>query len=489
MSNEATQSLFAEVSKWKLEAAEEESKRYFFHIEEVNSLESGENSIVIGRKGTGKTAICRYFEQNISYDRFSIKLSFKEFPFNLLYNLEDKSFTVPSQYISLWKYFIYNAVLKMMITNEKIDAKFKSTVMGLYSDSELAHIHALMSTWTNRSFGINLLGVAANYAVERKERSLESCWPDLIPAIEKFIVNHVDDSKYFVVFDELDEDYRNYWDAEERSRYIALITSLFKAVSNVRRVFTDHQCDIRPIIFLRDDIYDLLADPDKNKWEDHKINLSWTKDSIKKMLAFRIARSMDKNANQFSFDAEWEKLFHCRVMPIGNAKGGGRKRVHSFDYIMELTHNRPRDFVRFLRDGARLAMKQGHRGITEDTIRGVDVEFSDHFRQELVNEISGILPDINQILSYLGNSHKQRYRYDDFIIYLRRYQQGDECHKDTNALTTETIAKILFHFSIIGNASRHHSRPHFKYQRTHFTLNPSEPVVIHRGLLRTLGLY
>ena len=99
MKRDGVDSLFAEVSKWKLEAAEEESKRYFFHLSEVNSLENGDNSIVIGRKGTGKTAICRYFEQNISYNRSTIKLSFKEFPFNLLYDLDDKDFTVPSQYI------------------------------------------------------------------------------------------------------------------------------------------------------------------------------------------------------------------------------------------------------------------------------------------------------------------------------------------------------------------------------------------------------
>ena len=83
MARDRTESLFSGVSKWKLEAAEEESKRYFFHIDEVNSLENGDSSIVIGRKGTGKTAICRYFEQNLSYNRFCIKLSFKEFPFNL----------------------------------------------------------------------------------------------------------------------------------------------------------------------------------------------------------------------------------------------------------------------------------------------------------------------------------------------------------------------------------------------------------------------
>lgn len=78
------QDVLKEISQWKLEAADEDSARYFYHQSDVASLESGRNSIVIGRKGTGKTAICRYFETSINYNRFSLKLSFKEFPFNLL---------------------------------------------------------------------------------------------------------------------------------------------------------------------------------------------------------------------------------------------------------------------------------------------------------------------------------------------------------------------------------------------------------------------
>ena len=480
--------LLEEVSNWKLEAAEENSERYFFHIKEVNGLEDGENSIVIGRKGTGKTAICRYFENNIQYNRFTIKLSFKEFPFNLLYSLEDRAYTVPSQYISLWKYFIYNAVLQMMASNAAIDAQFKHNINLLYDGNEGTYVGSVMSKWIKRSFGVGILGISGSYSADEEKKPLEEIWPELIPAMEKLILNYADSSKYFVVFDELDEDYRNYWDVDQRDRYIALVTSLFKAVSNVRRIFVDHGCDIRPIVFLRDDIYELLSDPDKNKWEDYKIDLSWSKDNIKRMLAFRIARSIDQDASDYSFNQEWEHLFQCKTMPIGTNQA--KKRIHSFDFIMDLTHSRPRDFVRFLRDGARLANTQGHRRITEDTMRGVDVEFSYHLRQELINEIGGILPDITHILAYLGASHKQRYNYNGFMEYLDSYQQTEECDDVTRNMRPDGIAKILFHFSIVGNAPRrHYNRPIFRYQRTHLSLNSKEPVVVHRGLLRALGLH
>jgi len=48
-----------------------------------------------------------------------------------------------------------------------------------------------------------------------------------------------------------------------------------------------------PIIFLRDDIYDLIQDSDKNKWGDFRVDLNWDEAKIKKVMAFRISRAID----------------------------------------------------------------------------------------------------------------------------------------------------------------------------------------------------
>lgn len=144
-----------------------------------------------------------------------------------------------------------------------------------------------MQKWTKKSFGGSILKIfSATSAKDVQNFPLEEIWSDLIPHMEQIILEHVDDSKYFIVFDELDEDYRNYWDDENRDRYVPLILSLFKAVSNVRRVLANARAKILPIVFLRDDIYELLTDPDKNKWEDNKIHLNWKAEKIKQMLGF-----------------------------------------------------------------------------------------------------------------------------------------------------------------------------------------------------------
>ena len=259
-------SLLEQIAEWRLEAADEDSGRYFYHINEVSVLERGDRSYVIGRKGIGKTAICKYFETRIDYDRFCLKLSFKEFPFNLLYDLEDKAYTRQSQYVSLWKYFIYSSILSLMARNQNISGDVRGKIEALYPSDDFDYISSRLQKWTKKSFGGSILQLfSATGSKDVQNIPLEEVWPELIPHMERIILTHIDNSKYFIMFDELDEDYRHFWDDTNRDRYIPLVLGLFKAVSNVRRALSRAQASILPIVFLRDDIYKLLTDPDKNK--------------------------------------------------------------------------------------------------------------------------------------------------------------------------------------------------------------------------------
>ena len=64
--------LLRELQNWKLEAKLEDSERYFFEVAEVDSVRRGSKSYVIGRKGTGKTAIGeKFLTQKKRSDSFS----------------------------------------------------------------------------------------------------------------------------------------------------------------------------------------------------------------------------------------------------------------------------------------------------------------------------------------------------------------------------------------------------------------------------------
>ena len=126
--------LLREISKWKREAKAENNDQYFWSVKEVAQIQTGEKYFVIGRKGSGKTAICEHFNQLRQHDVFSEKLSFKNFPFNELYSHKNQKFTTPNQYITLWKYLIYSSVCRLMLKNEAVDSKLRTELTKLYGD-------------------------------------------------------------------------------------------------------------------------------------------------------------------------------------------------------------------------------------------------------------------------------------------------------------------------------------------------------------------
>lgn len=108
--------------QWDPEASNEPDDIYFYSPSYIDKLFDGRCYYVIGRKGTGKTAISRYIEiQNNGVNgSFSEKLSFKNFPFNLLYEYGDSCYTQHHQYITLWTQLIYMNVCKMFIKNPSV---------------------------------------------------------------------------------------------------------------------------------------------------------------------------------------------------------------------------------------------------------------------------------------------------------------------------------------------------------------------------------
>jgi hypothetical protein len=99
-----------EVAGWKLEGRLEDNVKYFYPPPGLSAIESGRASYVVGRKGSGKTAIGEYMYLSNAHTTFTNKLTFKNFPFNDLYALKNDSFRPPNQYLTLWKYLIYSSI-------------------------------------------------------------------------------------------------------------------------------------------------------------------------------------------------------------------------------------------------------------------------------------------------------------------------------------------------------------------------------------------
>ena len=101
LSAEQRAAALAEIARWKVEAKLEDIKRYFYTVPELDDILDGGASFVIGRKGTGNTALVEYLSERPRDNIITTKLTFKNFPFNELYGQTNSSYTRPNQFITI----------------------------------------------------------------------------------------------------------------------------------------------------------------------------------------------------------------------------------------------------------------------------------------------------------------------------------------------------------------------------------------------------
>jgi hypothetical protein len=474
-------STLSEIANWKLEAKLEDNHRYFFYIDEVNRIRSGEKCYVIGRKGTGKTAISEHINKLTESHIFTEKLTFKNFPFQDLYDLKSDSYKAPNQYIAAWKYLIYTFVCRMMARNEGISLEARSELLKIFDPTPIKSLRAKFAELTKLEFSVSILGTGGGVKIEKELLNKHVSLDQKAQLLEDFISKTVDDSHYYVIFDELDEDYRDLITKGRNNEYTDLLTSLFKAVQDIRSVFRESKRHIYPVIFLRDDIYDILSDPDKTKWGDLKIDLNWSTPRMQKLLAFRIARARNETALPRKFELEWGSIFTHPAVRMGHQE----MRIMSvFDYISRSTLNRPRDYIKYLQVAAETETAEGGHKIAPTTVKKVDGGMSNYLRSELYDEMHGMIPDIDDVFDLISHIRKQTFWFDEFrdAFALRN------AVKSFTVTSPESMCKLLFHFSLIGNQPRQSNAVVYKYLNREARFNQKEKIVVHRGLFKSLQI-
>ncbi|MCD8366370.1 MAG: hypothetical protein LUC83_11380 [Clostridiales bacterium] len=457
------------VETWHLEAKQEDDS-LFYCLDEVESIKNGKKCYVIGRKGMGKTAIAEYLYNQREANVFSERLSFKNFPFNLLYSLDDDTYTSPNQYITIWKYLIYNAICKMMAKNESLESELLNVLRSMYPQEPIRTLKKLVPKWTADGFGVDILGCGANISgVSKKTETMD--WKTKADLFEDIIEEYIDDSYYYILIDELDEDFRDFETEGQRKVYVYLLTSLFKAVQDIRAYFKDCDINIRPVVFLRSDIYAFIKDSDKNKWSEYRLDLTWTPEKLYNMICHRLSVS---SRGKWSDEEVWSELFRHKYVYMGNR---GHNKMKTFDYITRSTHWRPRDYIHYILQCSQRALDKGDTCILSPVVKEADKEFSEYLKGEIVDETFAVLPNIDQTLSVLSQIRKQTFAPAEF---LQAYSAACSAGEDESKL----ILLQLFEHGIIGNQPSMKGQQIFKYQYPNALFNFNENIIIIGGYTR-----
>lgn len=470
-----------EISGWSIEAKEEKTEDYFFHFKDVSLIEEGKKNYVIGRKGTGKTAIAEYLHRPKNYDRFSRLLSFKNFPFNALYEHADLQYNRPNQYITIWTYVIYHYICSMLSDNEEVCRRTEFDLRRAFDFEVKGALAQSVRKITDKNYNLNVLGVGGGVESVSAEANFDFSRANA--TLKQFILDKIDDSEYYVVFDELDEDYRDVLNPDRRDGYFELLISLFKAVQNIRAELSGAAPNIRMVIFLRDDIFDLCRDVDKNKWLDRAIMLNWDESQLRSLIKFRLARAAQLCGHIVDVEDAWTTTFSPSAIRFST---NGGKSIETFKYLTGRTFLRPRDLISYIRECARVAQSMGCEQITINHIKEAGSAHSSYMRRELIDELFPVLEDVSEIFDVLSRIRKQIFTRKEFNDRYREYQNQLPFERRSKLSETQVL-KILFHFNVLGNITTANHRS-FAYNSDVKVFNPDENLCIHNGLINSLKI-
>ena len=237
-------------------------------------------------------------------------------------------------------------------------------------------------------------------------------------------------SKVWILFDNIDKG----WPTHGVGTIdVMLVRSLLEATRKIERSLRKYDCDVHTLVFLRNDVYELLIEQTPDRGKEAKVSLDWTDvDQLKELLRRRfIFNGVDPKA---SFEETWQRI--CASHIDGEA---------SSDYLIERSLMRPRNFLNLVTHCKSFAINLQHPQITVDDIRKAERQYSADIGNEIGLEIRDVFPEAADVL-YAFISVSPQFTLEQLI---ERFESIDIPH-DRHIALVETLLWFAFLGVVVG---------------------------------------
>ena len=281
-------------------------QNYFVESESYRRLRDGERSVVLGNRGSGKSAIFRMIASHEQQKHsVVIQLAPEDYSYELLQQTlaaeNAGAWAKQGAYAAAWKYVIYLTVMKRLSSattgfKSGSAAKIHSYLRDNHANFEKNPIGTLIS-YVKRLEGVKL----GKYEAGLKTRELQKLYRleeivDLLPGLNELAQKR----GAIVLVDELDRG----WDGSEDA--VAFVAGLFQAATSISL----HTPSIRVLISLRKELYDNIPAiyEDAQKVRDVIEVLEWDEPRLLRLITKRIAASTGSSQG-LTDEALWNGVF------------------------------------------------------------------------------------------------------------------------------------------------------------------------------------
>ncbi|WP_427919356.1 P-loop ATPase, Sll1717 family [Streptomyces sp. cg40] len=404
---------------------------------------SGRKSLIIGRKGSGKSAICMRLMAPGVYSGATVLITPDDAAGEEIRRFELQGLTADTAKSLIWRYVFAVQAARYLVRHvgrhrritppsvrvlkRFLRASGEGDELRLY-DRLLNGRQGLQSSLALEAFGVkasvDLAGSSEGARADRQLRVLEN---GVLAAFKELGCGPRHEPLLLLV-DQVEQ----VWslDPDSNSMVVGLLLASKHAAVTFRQA-------VRCVLFLRSDIYDSLTFGNADKFRGDEARLGWTYEDLYDVSLIRARASLKVPLTP---EQLWGEVFPARVE--------GEKTA---DYLFSRALPRPRDAIQFLNLCRDTAKERGHRRIREADVVLATMQFSQWKLQDLASEYLVNYPFLGRLFAMLEGA--------GFVVLRSALQQRFDAHQEAlhrqfpeyaEALTLEGTLDTLFAVSFLG---------------------------------------
>ena len=365
-----------EIGNASAENETESLSDYFLETAEYRRAERTDQALIIGRKGSGKTAILNQLKRSAQKSRDTIIVELRPATHDLS-EMRYQILEVSNQGLfdhtvaSFWQYILYMEILlqirSIAISRMKNDYDLQIRVSNIEEKFGL-HQNFVAADFTSRleeAIHVLIDGIKNKEKISIEELT-NVMFEEKIPLLRDAVIDFGDQyDDICLFFDDLDKG----WPPQQLEKHdVMLIRHLVESFRRIQRELSRKKILIKAKLFLRSDVYENLVDVTSDRNKDVVIKVDWTELN-------QLTRLIKRRATHKFPVSEHERVWQAFNPVLGNGH-------YAIDRLSEGALFRPRFLIDLCETMLAIAINRGASFIDEDDVEKALEEFSHYLVSE-----------------------------------------------------------------------------------------------------------
>ena len=381
---------------------------YFLLTEPYRLALKGEVNVILGRKGSGKTAIFLQVRDNTRVDRNNIIVDLAPENYQLIklkeFILDRLSLGTRKEFIAaFWEYIVLLEIAYKILEKDAKRARYDGRVMERYdrlAEAYNARVDTGSGDFSERASRLveRVIQRFSNKRTEGEEalssgRLLEIVYGSEIRQLREEIVSYLKIKGYvYFLFDNIDR----FWSITGFDETDALIIiGLIEGLQETRRRFSRSNIEFLWGTFIRSDVWEFVVKGMADYGKVSVASAEWNdRELIGRMFESRIMRSFAGKA------VPWRQIWENVSVATVHGKP-------TLDFLIDASLMRPRYLIRLFETARQRAVTLHKTWIEEDDYDKALEELGWQVLEDLGRELTDIIPQAEDLLFGLTNLGKR----------------------------------------------------------------------------------